>query len=436
MSDKQHVILGAGIAGLGAARAFSEAGESSVIYDRSSEPGGHTRTHRTENGFAFDEGPHVSFTQNERVQEIFSDAVDGDYTKLGSYVDNYYYGAWVKHPAQVNLAALPLDLKTQCVVDFVQALSTEVDEGIENYLEWLIAVYGETFAREFPAVYGEKYHTLPADQMSTVWIGPRLYRPTVEEVIRGALTSATADVHYIPHFRYPAKGGFDRYLRDFIAGATIETDHEVVRVDAEKREVEFASGKVETYSTLTSSIPLVDFIPLVENVPAEVREAAALLACTQCVVVDLGLSHDDFTESTWTYVYDTDQVFTRLSFPHKFAAGNCPEGMGSIQAECYYSDKYKPLDCSPEELIEPTIAGLEAMGLVDRSRLVHQEARFIPYANVIFDLDREKALPVVLDWLRSVDIEPIGRYGLWGYQWTDESFVSGEDAAKTHLARP
>ncbi len=107
MTDQKHVILGAGIAGLGAARAFAESGAHSVIYERSSESGGHTRSHRTEHGFVFDEGPHVSFTQNERVQEIFSNAVDGDYTKLSSYVDNYYYGAWIKHPAQVNLASLP-----------------------------------------------------------------------------------------------------------------------------------------------------------------------------------------------------------------------------------------------------------------------------------------------------------------------------------------
>ncbi len=113
-----------------------------------------------------------------------------------------------------------------------------------------------------------------------------------------------------------------------------------MRVNAEERQkFEFASGTIQHYSTLTSSIPLTDFIPLIENVPDEVKKAAALLACTQCVVVDLGLSHDDFTESTWTYVYDKDKVFTRLSFPHNFAAGNCPDGMGSIQAECYYSDK-------------------------------------------------------------------------------------------------
>lgn len=433
MSEAEHVILGAGIAGLGAGRAFHEKGVAATIFEKSSEPGGHTRSHRAK-GFAFDEGPHVSFTKNERVQDIFAEAVDGEYTTLSSYVDNWYYGRWIKHPAQVNLAALDTDLKTRCLLDFIAASAKPLAEEPANYLEWLISVYGDTFAREFPAVYGLKYHTLPAEKMSTVWIGPRMYRPDLEEVLRGAMTEETPDVHYIPHFRYPTHGGFDRYLKDFIDVANIELGHEVTHIDPAAKQVTFADGSSVDYLTLTSSIPLPDLIPLVAGVPQEVKDAAAALSCTQCVVVDLGLSHDDFTESTWTYVYDTDKVFTRLSFPHNFAEGNCPPGHGSIQAECYFSDKYKPMEMTPEELIEPTIAGLAEMGLVDRSKLVHQEARFIPYANVVFDLDREWALPIVLDWLRANDIEPIGRYGLWGYLWTDESFESGENAALKHLS--
>jgi hypothetical protein len=34
-----------------------------------------------------------------------------------------------------------------------------------------------------------------------------------------------------------------------------------------------------------------------------------------------------------------------------------------------------------------------------------------------------------------VGIGYCGRYGEWGYQWTDESFVSGEKAAQKVLDR-
>ena len=102
-------------------------------------------------------------------------------------MNNYYHGAWVKHPAQANLHNLPDELKAKCILDFIEASKKEVVEKPANYLEWLISVFGETFATHFPAVYGKKYHTVDADQMSTVWMGPRLYRPSMEEVIRGAV---------------------------------------------------------------------------------------------------------------------------------------------------------------------------------------------------------------------------------------------------------
>ena len=64
----------------------------------------------------------------------------------------------------------------------------------------------------------------------------------------------------------------------------------------------------------------------------------------------------------------------------------------------------------------------------DKDRVVFKEARLVPYANIIFDHDRAAAVEVVHGFLDEVGIRYAGRYGLWGYQWTDESWVSGEEA--------
>jgi hypothetical protein len=37
--------------------------------------------------------------------------------------------------------------------------------------------------------------------------------------------------------------------------------------------------------------------------------------------------------------------------------------------------------------------------------------------------------------LNDVGIAYCGRYGDWGYMWTDESFISGEGAAERALSR-
>jgi hypothetical protein len=59
----------------------------------------------------------------------------------------------------------------------------------------------------------------------------------------------------------------------------------------------------------------------------------------------------------------------------------------------------------------------------------------LDYANIIFDLDRKPSLDTVHGYLDSIGVAYCGRYGDWGYMWTDESFKSGERAAETALSR-
>ena len=54
----------------------------------------------------------------------------------------------------------------------------------------------------------------------------------------------------------------------------------------------------------------------------------------------------------------------------------------------------------------------------------------VRYANIIFDLDREPAVKTVHNYLDEIGIKYCGRYGDWGYLWTDEAFKSGETAAQ------
>lgn len=434
MSDPNILVLGSGMAALGASHELAQHGRRARLFDKNAYPGGHTATFVHDTGFVFDDGPHISFTKSERLQALFAENVGGAFETLDAYVNNYYRGTWVKHPAQVNLHNLPPELKLQCVLDFLDASKVPEQERPDNYLDWLIAAFGETFAREFPAVYGTKYHTVPPEKMSTVWMGPRLYRPSVEEVLRGAMFEETPDVHYVSHFRYPTTGGFMSYLTPFLEKCDLTLDHKVVAIDPVGKIVRFANGRTEPYDRLISSIPLPTLIPMIDGAPEAVRKAAAQLACTTCVTVNIGLPRNDVSRATWSYVYDEDIVFTRLNFPHNMSPGTCPPGCGSIQAECYFSPKYKPLDMPPEALIQPVIDDLVRIGLLRQDeKILHTDARVIPYANVIFDLDRETALPVVHDYLDSLGIIYVGRFGEWGYHWTDEAFISGEEGAKRAL---
>ncbi len=436
MSDPDIVILGSGMAALGAAHHLRENGLSSRLFDKNAYPGGHTATYAHDDGFIFDDGPHISFTKDKRLQDLFAGNAGGAYETIQAYVNNYYKGRWIKHPAQTNLYNLPAELKLRCLLDFIGASGEDACAEPANYLEWLIGAFGETFARNFPAVYGKRYHTVEAERMSTVWIGPRLYRPSLEEVLRGALMPETPDVHYVSHFRYPAHGGFITYLKPFIEKSDLALGHRVIAIDPRERTVSFANGRRTGYGHLISSIPLPELVPMVAGAPDAVREAAAKLACTTCVIVNIGVGRNDFSPATWSYFYDEDLTFTRLSFPHRMSPGTCPPGCGSVQAECYFSDKYRPLARDPDSLVQPVIDDLVRVGLLrGPDEVIHASVILARYANVIFDLERETALPLVHEWLDAQGIVYAGRFGEWGYHWTDEAFRSGEDGARKVLAR-
>ena len=426
-------ILGSGMGGFGAAHRLHAEGITPVMYDKNAYHGGHTASFR-DGGFIFNQGPHISFTKDNRIQDLFAESVGQMYETMHLNANNYWRGYRPQHPVQLHMHGLPDDVIVKVISDFVEERQAP-ERPIHNYADWLLASFGRTFAELFPMQYTRKYHLTTADNMSTDWLGPRIYRPSLEEVLRGAISPSAPTVHYISHFRYPREGGFVSYLKKFVPLGNLKLNHELIAIDPRVRQLRFSNGVVANYDVLVSSVPLPELIGMIQGAPQEVRDAAQRLACSTCVLVNVGVNRDDLSKSQLTYIYDDDICFTRLSFPHMFSSNNVPKGMGSIQAEVYFSDKYKPLTGAPEDWIEPVIRDLRRMDLIrEEDQIEFRNARLLKYANIIFDLQRADALKIVHGYLDDLGIAYCGRYGDWGYMWTDESFKSGEQAAERALA--
>ena len=423
------------MAGFGAAYRLHSEGLKPAMYDKNGYYGGHTASFRQKSGFLFDIGPHISFTKDPRIQELFAESVDGKYEAVQVNLNNYWRGYWPQHPVQLHLHGLPEDVITKVIADFAEERYAP-ERPVKNYADWLLASFGRTFSELFPMAYTRKYHLTSAENMSTDWLGPRVYRPSLEEVLRGALSPSAPQVHYITHFRYPTEGGFVSYLNKFVPMGNLRLDHELIAIDPVARRLSFSNGVTATYDALVSSIPLPDLVRMISGVPREVLDASKRLACSTCVLVNVGVERQNLSNAHITYFYDEDICFTRLSFPHMLSSTNVPPGAGSIQAEVYFSDKYKPMTASPEDLIEPVIADLRRCGVLhEQDRILFKGALVVKYANIIFDLERETAVRMVHDYLEDIGIGYCGRYGDWGYMWTDESFKSGENAAQKALEK-
>ncbi len=428
-------ILGSGMAGLGAAYRLNQEGITPVMYEKNAYYGGQTASFRYDGGFIFDIGPHISYTKDTRIQNILAESVDQQFQEVQVNLNNYWRSFRPRHPVQLHLHGLPTELVVKIISEFVEQQRSP-DLPARNYAEWLIAGFGRTFAELFPMQYARKYHCTSAENMSTDWLGPRFYRPSLEEVLRGALSSASPNIHYVTDFRYPTEGGFASYLKKFIPLATLKLRHQLVALDPRARRLFFENGTAADYNALVSSIPLPELIPLIRNTPQDVLDACRKLACSTCVLVNLGIDREDLSDAHMTYFYDEDFCFSRISFPHMLSPRNAPAGTGSIQAEVYFSNKYKPLTGSPDDWIGRVVTDLRRSRVLrDEDRILFSNAMLVRYAFVTFDLERADALETVHGYLDDLGISYCGRYGDWAYLWTDESFKSGERAADTALSR-
>lgn len=418
------LIIGAGIAGLGASYALRGKGYSPIILEKDDTYGGLAGNFTVAGGFRFDRFVHFSFTNNEKVNDIFNKSTEGNIIRHTPNPFNVYKGKWIKHPAQNNLYPLSKEEKDKIIEDFKSRPNNVDVTAIHDYEQWLRIQYGNTFAEHFPMAYTPKYWMCEASELETKWVGNRLYQPSIDEVVEGANTAETPVTYYAKEMRYPAKGGFKQYLSELVKDADIRYNSEVVEIDVKNHTLKTANGTEYQYSRLISSMPLPLLIKRLKNeVPEGVRKAARLLKCTSGYQISVALKSKNIPPYLWWYIYDKDILPARVYSPSLKSPDNVPDDCSSLQLEVYCEkDAY-----SRDELIERSVKPLIRLGAIREEDLIEIDVRFEPWANIVFDHNIYEARKTVIDYIRSFGIEPIGRFGLWEYLWTDQALLSGLD---------
>jgi protoporphyrinogen oxidase len=438
-------ILGAGLAGLSCSYHLGH--ENCILFERNAYAGGHIYSHH-QDGFVWDEGPHVSFTKHTYVKDLFEQGVKGELLEYPVQVSNYFQGSWIPHPAQSNLYAVPEPHRSNCLSDFLKSRdAVDKDHVPANYAEWLQQAFGDTFASTFPTAYTCKYWTCDPHELTTDWVGQRVFLPDVDTVVNGYHAQPTASTHYISTVRYPNRGGFNSFAAKLREGTVIHFEHSVASIDLNARLITFSNGKQHRYLKLISTLPLPELIRLAINVPEDIRQAARTLCCSSLLLVNVTANHVAHKPCHWLYVYDEGKLSTRINHTELLSPNNAPTGKTGVQVEVYASP-YKPLPASHNAIAKTVVSELIEMGLIDQAESVH--TRYVPYANVIFNHHRREAQNAVFNWLERFglqreadDLEPMtdwgnakpqklaplnlaGRFGQWKYYWTDDCILRGK----------
>ena len=61
-------------------------------------------------------------------------------------------------------------------------------------------------------------------------------------------------------------------------------------------QLSFSNGFVTHYDALISSVPLPDLVRMIQGTPPDVLDASRRLACSTCVLVNVGVDREDLSE--------------------------------------------------------------------------------------------------------------------------------------------
>jgi protoporphyrinogen oxidase len=305
-----------------------------------------------------------------------------------------------------------------------------VDDGPLSFRDWALGIFGQGICDEFLFPYNRKLFCREPEEMTADWVSWAVPRPDLEQVVRGALGLSNRGMGYNPSFRYPSSGGIGVLPAALAARVpALRTGAEVVEVDVAARTLALASGETLSWERLVSTLPLPRLLGILRGAPKELVAAADRLAWTVVFDLNLGIDRPDLAGGDhWLYFPEPEYPFYRVGFPSNICPAMVPEGCGSMYVEFAGLPGERP---DAEELERSALEGLRRAGLLEGGeRVLARDLAVIDPGYVIFDRERARTVPALLEGLREAGIHSIGRYGAWTYSYMERALRDGLDTAR------
>jgi protoporphyrinogen oxidase len=423
------LIIGAGLAGLSAAYHLGD--RSCRVVEKEKEAGGLCRSYRMD-GFTFDYTGHLLHFRQPAIKALVEGLLKGQLGQHSRRSYIYSYQSYTEYPYQVNTYGLPPEVIRECLLGFIATLTappSTLKPEERSFKQWILESLGEGFAKHFMVPFNEKLWQVPLDELTSDWVSWLVPKPALNDVINGALGIKDKAFGYNPSFLYPAQGGISALPNAFLSGVKdIVYGSELVEVDSARRRATFHDGRVESYDTLVSTMPVPELVRRCPDLPRAVREAAEGLRCVSVYNINLGVARERVSDKHWIYFPEREYPFYRAGFPMNFSPALGRPGCSSLYVEISHQPE---VTTPPAELIAQVRAGMERAGIFKpNDDIVVADVKDIRYAYVLFDRHRARVLPGILAELESRGIHSIGRYGRWEHTSMEDAIAQGKQLAE------
>jgi protoporphyrinogen oxidase len=422
---KKVVVIGGGLAGASAAYHLLE--HDPILFERESSVGGLCRSFR-QDGFTFDCTGHLIHLRNQYVKDLVANLLPNAFNSHERLASIYSKSVTTPYPFQANTYGLPPEVVKQCVMGFVETLQSS-SNGTNNFHDWIVKTFGCGIAEHFMLPYNEKFWKQDLRTLTSDWVSWSIPKPSLDEVMNGALGLTNKGMGYNPRFIYPREGGIECLPRALAKPVKRTYLNETLQfIDPKKKVVRMVSGREETYDSLVTTLPLPETFRLLKDTPDSLRYSAARLRAIGVYNINIGIDRPHASDQHWIYYPEGQFIFSRVGFPMNFSKFVAPAGTSSMYVEITYQPGERP---DPEEAFARSLADLERCGILRAGdQILTRLDLDIRSAYIIFDQHRQTHLKGLIEYLESRDIHTAGRYGMWDYYSMEDSIRSGISTAE------
>lgn len=387
---KKIIILGAGVTGLSLGQMLKDKADVTIL-EKESRIGGIAKTKTVGDAVYHTVGGHCFNSKFPEIMEfVFNLLPESEWHKTKRLSRINLGGYEIGYPIEFSVKEIyshDPEFAYQVTHDFLSVKDTGCYANLED---WFRQKFGDALCDRYFIPYNSKIWGRNPSEMDFKWVSDKLPIPDKKGFFRSLIDTS---VDTMPHssFYYPNSNNQQSLIDALSGGLDIRCGEEVTSII--KKDGKWTINGVHEADILVSTIPLNLLPGYIDGVPEDILKLASLLKYNKVSNV---LWESLPTDKTWTYKPDRDTIFHR--YIH----------IGSF---CKPAKNYTITECVGEHTYEEMVND----GKRDPFLIRPLDYNVSEHAYVVFDENRDMAVNGIFQYLDSVGLHSIGRFGRWEY---------------------